>query len=311
MAMSSDGTIEVIGSGGEVEIVQDMRMPAALEAVTRAEIDTQIATAKRYPRSPERFLRDAMTMVAASPELASQCTYALPARRGGDGKPIMGPSVRLAEILATCWGNLRIAGRVVEDDGKMITAQGVAIDLERNVGYSMEVKRRVTTREGRRYSDDMIVTTSNAAIAIVTRNATMKAIPRAYGHLVWEKARAVASGDERTIPERLAAALAWFAARGAPEPMVFRSLGVIGRADVTLDHLLILQGYRQAILDGEVTAEEIFDPKPEATGVLGKGVDAVAEKLAALQPVPPPVADVAKESKPEAVEKAATDKPKK
>ena len=62
------------------------------DARQRAELENQITTAKAYPRSITHFLREAMGMVTLNEEVASSCIYALP--RGG--KPIEGPSVRLA-----------------------------------------------------------------------------------------------------------------------------------------------------------------------------------------------------------------------
>ena len=66
----------------------------AMVAVARAEIDTQIATARAYPRSLKRFRETATTMATLDEKTAASCFYALP--RGG--KSIMGPSARLAEI---------------------------------------------------------------------------------------------------------------------------------------------------------------------------------------------------------------------
>lgn len=263
--------------------------PSAVEAVTRAEIDIQIATAKRFPRSPERFLREACTMVSVSPAIAAACRYTLPARKGGNNQPIEGASVRLAEIAAACWGNLRIMGRITDDDGKMVTAQGVGIDLERNVAYSVEVKRGVTTRDGRRYGDDMIKTTCLAAIAIATRNVTFKLIPKAFVAIVEDKALAVARGDEKTLPERLDAALSWFGKRGVKDGEVYKALGVTGYSDVTLDHLMTLQGYRTAITDGDATVDEIFrsTPTTPVAGVVREPgeskTDALTRALAAQQ----------------------------
>jgi hypothetical protein len=263
--------------GGEIQDVHEQ--PAMLEATTRAEIDIQIATAKRYPRSPARFLQEACSMVAVSPEIAAACRYRLPARKGGNSQPIEGYSVRLAEIVAACWGNLRIQGRIIDDDGRMLTAQGVGIDLERNLAYSVEIKRGVTTKDGRRFSDDMVRTTALAAIAIATRNVTFKLVPGAFTGVVSDHAIAVALGDEKTLPDRLASALKWFANRGVREFEVLAILGVKGKADVTLDHLLELQGYRTAIMDGVATAEDIFRPRPTASADARPVKDRVLDRL--------------------------------
>jgi hypothetical protein len=263
MSMVQSSPTEIVGLDGEV---MDLRgQPTALEAITRAEIDTQIATAKRFPRSADRFIKKAINMVSVDPDLAAKCTYAVP-RRDKDGKEkiLNGPSVRLAEIVACCWGNLKIAGRIVDDDGKTLTGQGVGIDLEENVSYALEAKRSVVTRAGRRFSDDMVVVTGNALIAIITRNVTFKVVPRAFVSIIHERAMAVARGDERTLFDRLNAAIEWFAKKGVKEADIYRALDVPGKADVTLDHLVTLNGFRTSVSEGIATVAEIFaPPEPE------------------------------------------------
>src|SRR5205814_31606 len=141
-----------------------------LGAMVASEIEQQVATAKRYPRSVAVFKRKALELATSSEEIAASCFYTLPKRRGAD-KVITGPSVRLAAICAVCWGNCRFAGRLIADDGKFVTAQGVSHDLESNTAGSIEVRRRVTTKEGKRFSDDMVAVTSNAACSIAKREA--------------------------------------------------------------------------------------------------------------------------------------------
>lgn len=278
---------------------------SALEAITRAEIDVQVATAKRFPRSMSKFIAEAKSMVAVDPDLAAQCTYWLPARQGST-EPLTGPSVRLAEIVAVCWGNLRVVGRIADDDGKFLTAQGVAIDLERNVGYSVEVKRGITTKEGRRFGADMIKVTGNAAVSIATRNATFKVVPRAFVNLIEDEARQVAKGDIKTLPTRVFGALDWFATKGITEDRVFALLGVGGAADITLDLLGRLNGLRTAVRDGQARIDEIFAPpqQQQAAGTPAPGGRAAelagrinAGRKPAPAPVtPPPAEDVPQEA---------------
>lgn len=231
--------------------------PSALESITRAEIDIQIATANRFPRSLSKFLQEAKSIVALDVEVAGQCTYVLPKRKGAD-KSIQGPSVRLAEIMASCYRNLRISGRITDDDGRMITAQGVALDLERNVGYSVEVKRGVMSKEGWRYSDDMIKVTCQAAISIATRNATFKVIPRTFVNLVEEEAKKVFKRDVKNLPARIDEALRWFKEKGVAPKQIFTTLGIGGPVDIDLDILAELSGYRTSIIEGLATVSEIF-----------------------------------------------------
>ena len=278
MAMVTRGSNELAEiEGGELIDLRDQ--PTALEAITRAEVDIQIATAKRYPRSIQRFMQEAKAMVSLDPDLAAQCTYVLPARKGSrDNQPVTGPSVRLAEIAAATYGNLRVVGRITDDDGKTITAQAVAIDLERNVGYSVEVRRGVTTREGRRYGDDMVKVTCNAAIAIATRNATFKVIPRAFVNLIEDEAQRVARGDVRTLPERTERAVHYFVGKGISEERIYAALGITGPGDMTLDLLAQLNGFKVSLNEGHTTLDELF-PMAAPAAVVAPGATK-AETLA-------------------------------
>ena len=148
---------------------------AVMSPATRAEVDIQVATAKRFPRSIKAFNRQAMEMATFNEDVAAGCIYALP--RGG--KPIEGPSVRLAEIVLAAWGNVRADARVIDVGAKEITAEGMCWDLEKNIAIRVQVKRRITDKNGSRYNDDMIVVTGNAACSIALRNAVFKVIPMA------------------------------------------------------------------------------------------------------------------------------------
>lgn len=288
----------------EIERDYESVQAVALAASTKAELDSQVATAKRFPRQLSRFLSEAKSVVALDPEIAAECIYCLPARRRGDA-PITGPSVRLAEIAASCWGNLRITGRIVEDGGLYLVAQGVCIDLEKNVGYSVEVRRGIVTKDGRRYGEDLVKTTANAAIAIATRNATFKVIPRTFVNLLEESAREVSRGTVQTLPDRWRKALDWFAAKGVDPRQIYDHLQIGGPADVNLDHLEILQGYRVAVRENSARPEEIFvraEPAKEtpAPSKPAKGTQGLSERLKGQeQPVTPAPATDSGATKPE------------
>src|SRR6185369_3899928 len=82
---------------------------SAIEAISRAEIDIQVATAKRYPRQLSKVKSDMMGFATLDQETAEACFYSLP--RGG--KTIQGPSVRLAEIALSTFGNCRAGTRII------------------------------------------------------------------------------------------------------------------------------------------------------------------------------------------------------
>lgn len=258
----------------ELEILQ----PTAVESLTRAEVDIQIATARKYPRSLSQVKQRMLSFATLDEETASGCFYTLPARKGGDGKPLQGPSVRLAEIAINSFQHIRAGSRIINDDGKFITAQGVVHDLENNVCISIEVKRRVTSKTGLRYSDDMIATTGNAACSIALRNAAFRVIPLALVKPVYEAAKRLAIGDGKSLVQRRSACLAHFAKLGVPAEKVCAVVSVRSAEDIQLEQLETLMGYATAIKDGESTVDEVFNPK----------VDEVKPRL---DPKPDPTAD--------------------
>lgn len=242
---------------GNAEIVDT----SAIGQIERAQIDMQIATARRYPRSLSAVKSRMLSFATLDEETAAGCFYTLPGRKGGDGKPLQGPSVRLAEIALSSYQHVRAGSRVIEDDGKFITAQGVVHDLENNVVVSIEVKRRVTNKDGKRYSDDMIATTGNAACSIALRNAAFRVIPLALVKPVYEAAKKLAIGDAKSLVQRRAASIDHFAKMGVPKEKVCAVLEVKHVDDIQLEHLELLIGYANAIKDGDATVDEIFNKR--------------------------------------------------
>lgn len=224
--------------------------------INRSEIEQQISTARRFPRSLKRFRDEALQMVTLSQSIAEQCVYALPR----DGKTIEGPSARFAEIITSAWGNNRSGARVTDDSGEFVTAQGVFHDLERNVAITYEVKRRIVDRQGRRFKPDMIGVTANAACSIALRNAILKGVPKAFWEDMYVEARKVIMGDIKTLANRRADALSHFQRFGISAEQVCTKLDVPGIEDIGLEHLVLLRGIVTAIKEGDTTPEDAFGP---------------------------------------------------
>lgn len=236
----------------ETEIVTADSGTVAMLA--RGEIDMQIATAHKYPRSIVNFRNEVLGMVTLNEQIAGECIYALPR----DGKVIEGPSARFAEVIASAWGNSRAGARVVSDQGEFVTAQGVFHDLQRNVAITYEVQRRIVGSNGRRYKPDMIGVTANAACSIALRNAILKGVPKAFWAEMYEAARRTVMGDIKTLANRRAEAMAVFQRFGVTPERVFAKLGVAGEQDITMEQLVVLRGIVTAIRDGDTTAEQAF-----------------------------------------------------
>lgn len=248
-------------------------------ALVRAEIDTQVATAHAYPRSVSRVVKNVNSLVTISEEAAQECNYALP--RGG--KPITGPSVRLAEIVASQWGNCRVGARVVHVDRieKFVEAEGIFHDLETNTATTARVRRRITDKNGRLYNDDMITVTGNAACSIAKRNAILGGVPKAVWNEAYQTALRTIKGDVKTLPERRDGAFKAFAAFGVTPEQIVAALDLGGIEDITLEHLATLIAMHKAIKEGEQKVEDYFPAlgaKPGATQGKPSTLSEIAEE---------------------------------
>lgn len=252
----------------KVEVMQ-VDSAEALMAQTRSEIDVQITTAKQFPRNLAQVLNNIETLATMDEETAASCFYML--RR--QGKLIEGASVRMAEIIASSWGNIRVQSRIIGNDGKMITAQGVCHDLESNYAVSAEVKRRITDKNGRTFSEDMQVVTGNAACAIAMRNALFKVVPMALVKKVIAKAKKVSLGEATSLEETRKKMLDYFQKIGVDQQHLFDYLSVEKIEEIDTDMCVELRGLATAIKEGTTTVQETFFPKPETKEATQEEVD--------------------------------------
>ena len=268
----------------------------ALASIERAQVDVQIATARKYPRTLSKVKERMLSFATLDEETASSCFYTLPARRGGDDKPIQGPSVRMAEIALASYQHIKAGSRIINDDGKFLTAQAVVHDLENNVAVSIEVRRRVTGKSGNRFSDDMIAVTGNAACSIALRNAVFRVVPRALITPVYEAAKRVAVGDVKSLTSKRAQIIGRLKQMGAKEAAILAAVGAEKIEDIDLAKLEVLIGLGTAIKDGETTLENAFPgaaPQGEGKPIFKdepKAVPAAPEQPTAAPPSPEPVA---------------------
>lgn len=280
--MSTTAETPKVEQAEQVEVLP-VPIDPAITLITKAEIDTQIATAKAFPRSLAKFMKDVMSMATINADVAESCIYALPRA----GKTVEGPSVRLAEMVAACYGNLQTGARVVYNDGKHVTAQGIVYDLERNIRHTEEVKRSILQHEWKNgartgkmitMNDDMQTVTGRAACAIAYRNAIFKVVPAALINDIIEKVREIAKGTAETLVVRRDKAMAYFKELGVKDAQVFDALEVKGLEDIDLDKLVTLRGMATALKNGEATIDGLF-PQPDAKAKAETAAKATEDKL--------------------------------
>lgn len=241
----------------DVQIVQ-------VDAVERANVDSQVATAKRYPRDIRRSIDNSVVMATMNQETAQSCNYALP--RGG--KPITGPSVHLAKIIVSNWGNMRTEAKVVQITDKQVISRGTCWDLETNVASAFEVRRSIIGKNGQRFSDDMITVTGNAANSIAYRNAVFAVIPKAITDRVYYEAQKFITGDlsdsDKLLKVRTGILNNFKNNYGITEEEVVKMCGKQTVNQIGADEISMLMGTIQALKDGDTTVDELMKPIRES-----------------------------------------------
>lgn len=243
-----------------MEIVPQAEAAASIEAVSRAEIDVQISTARAYPRQELSLLKQRMLSHATiDEETAASCFYKIPRKDG----MIEGPSVRLAEIVAANYGNLRVATRTLETvtagDTPHVVVQVAIHDLENNLAVQIEKRRRITGKKskGGRPDEDDINLATNACASVAFRDAVFRVVPNVLVHPVLEACKRVAVGKATSLSGKRVAILKRLAQLGAAQARVLASLGVKKVEDITLEHCEDLIGRGTALKDGGMV-ENVF-----------------------------------------------------
>lgn len=261
----------------EIEVMDEVSNDA-LTAITRAEIDMQISTAKKYPRVLSKVKQDMLSFATLDEETAQSCFYSLP--RGG--KTIQGESVRLAEIAISCYGNIMAGARpiqtVTKGDHPHVIVQAVVHDLEKNVRISMEKRRRITKKKSKEFVDeDDINLAVNACAAIAFRDAVFKVIPKAIIRPVFLEAKRVAIGDVKSLAVKRDKVIDRLKAMGISEERIFAAVEARKLDDIDLEKLEVLIGLGTALKDGATTTEEAF-PMPQPKLVTSQPAPATPAK---------------------------------
>jgi hypothetical protein len=192
-------------------------------------------------------------------DTAASCRYSKPVA----GRAITGASVHLARIICQQYGNIRVQQRIKSIDARTIVAEAVAFDMETNYAVSVEARRSIIDKQGRRYKESNIETNAMAILAIAERNAILKVIPKAIIDSVYKEAFNFANGDLSDESKVLTArkkAFDYFSEKySATEEEVISTLGLSSIGQVDAEQIATLRGYMQSLKDKEISPEELFN----------------------------------------------------
>lgn len=225
-----------------------------VQQLERAQVDIQVATAHAYPRQREVVLKAIVNEALQEPD---KMLYVLKFKNAQTGREeiVEGPSIRLAEVIAQNWGNLRIAAHVTEVRPEYVRAEALAWDLQTNACVKEEVTQPTIDRSGKPLRERQRIIYQQVALSKAIRNAVLRIVPRSVVNVVIAAVKRTAQVDAKTI----AKLKAWLDSIGVSEAAACRVIGAPSLNAMTPEQLNTLRGIYNAIKEGDMTPQEAFD----------------------------------------------------
>lgn len=228
-----------------------------------AEAQGKLVIAKRFPRDEVQAYAKAIE-ACRRPSMAEKAFYSFP--RGG--QTVEGPTIRFAEELARCWGNIDYGIKELsQDDGKS-EMQAYAWDLETNA----QSVQNFTNPHQREQGKKMVTLTSqrdiyenNANMATRRLRARILAILPSWfvEDAVAECKRTIAGKNDMPLIDRVKKMVVAFGNFGVTQEQIERRLK--RKIDtMTSEDFVEYTGIYNAIKQGESKISDWFAAEPEA-----------------------------------------------
>ena len=229
-----------------------------------AEAQGKLVIAKRFPRDEVQSYAKAME-ACQRPTMAAKAFYSFP--RGG--QTVEGPTIRFAEELARCWGNIDYGIKELsQDDGKS-EMQAYAWDLETNA----QSVQNFTNPHQREQGKKMVTLTSqrdiyenNANMATRRLRSRILAILPAWfvEDAIAECKKTLSGQNDTPLIDRVKKMVVQFAKLGVTQEMIEKRLK--RKIDtMTSDDFVEYVGIYNAVKGGESKIADWFDAQKEAS----------------------------------------------
>lgn len=218
--------------------------------------------AKQCPRDI-MVSRERIMTACKRPALASEALYSYP--RGG--KTVSGPSIRLAEVLASNWGNLKYGIKELSQDEGKSEMLAFCWDLETNVESQQTfVNQHVRERGGKN-----IMLTSQRDIYELNANMGARRLrsrilaiipPDIVEEAIYTCKQTIAGHSDLPLIDRITKMVTAFKKMGVSKEEIEKRLG--RTIDLmTMDELIEFGGIFNSIKEGQKSRDDWFAPKKE------------------------------------------------
>ncbi len=264
---------------------EETGLMAATEARAVAEVQAAYVIAKKFPRNQHESYMNIMES-CKRPFLAEHAMYAYP--RGGT--LVTGPSIRLAEVLAQCWGNLDCGVREISQGNGVSVAEAYAIDLQTNTRVTkiFHVPHVRDTKKGRtKLTDarDIYELVANQGSRRL-RACILGIMPGDVVEAAVNQVKKTLETGELPLSDRIRIMVTKFDELGVKVEHLEKRLA--HKLDATIPaEIVTLQGIYKSIKDGFSSREDFFDigePKNAETDL--EALLADKNKSVKKEPVP-------------------------
>lgn len=235
-----------------------------------AEAQGKLVIAKRFPRDEVAAYAKAM-QACQRPSMAAKAFYSFP--RGG--QTVEGPTIRFAEELARCWGNIDYGIKELsQDDGKS-EMQAYAWDLETNAQSvqnftnphqreKTDRKTRTTVMENLTSQRDIYENNANMATRRL-RSRLLAILPSWFVEdAIAECKKTLAGKNDTPLIDRVKNMVVQFAKLGVSQSQIEKRLKK--KVDtMNADDFTEFIGIYNAIKNGESKAADWFESDPIAS----------------------------------------------
>lgn len=246
-----------LGFSAPVSHSGDKSLIASTEARAVAEVQASYIIAKKFPRNQHEAYSN-IIQACKRPFLAETAMYAYP--RGG--QLVKGPSIRLAEVLAQCWGNIDCGIREISQGDGVSVAEAYAVDLETNVRIVkvFHVAHSRDTKQGKKRLNDARdiyeLVANNGARRL--RACILGIIPGDVIDAAVEECGKTLESSEVPMADRIRKMLSAFDEVGVKLTHIEKRLGHKIDAIIPAE-LVTLQGIYKSIRDGMADRSQFFD----------------------------------------------------
>lgn len=257
-----------------------------------AEAQGRLVIAKRFPRDKARAFDQIMEECKRS-GLAEEALYSFP--RGGE--TVEGPSIRLAEVIARCWGNVDFGLRELSRRAGESEMEAYAWDLETNTRSVQQftVAHFRDTRKGGKVAltDERDIYEIGANLGARRLRARILAIvPGDVIDAAVMQCRKTLSGkSDEPLVDRIRKMIAAFKGIGVTVSMFEHRLGH-PLDSMTPEELRQMQGAYKSLRDGMTKIEDWFPTNAATFGTPNAAASLKGMAQGAVEHDPSPLADL-------------------